>query len=83
MAFTLQVESRTVAGDGSVQYQFSDGSGLVFPSETAESEWADEAEVEYFMKNQSKRILVIRTVGGGVNLTADYDVSIANVLRVQ
>jgi hypothetical protein len=83
MAFTLQVQSRTVAGDGSVQYQFSDGTGLVFPSTDYESEWADETEIEAFMRIQTKRVLVAKTIAGGSNLNASYDIAIRNVLAVQ
>ena len=86
MAFSLTVSSRTVNPDGSIQYQFADGTGVMFPNAAIETEWSDQSDIETTILRQVQRVAVNRTLAnsGNPGVTALFDIADAtgNVLKV-
>lgn len=81
---SLQVVSRTVDSEGAVQYQFDDGTGVVFDSVAAEEAWCVESDIEVQIRPDLIRIAVCKTVHGIVNatVTCDLDNVVGNVVTV-
>lgn len=85
MAFTLTVSSRTVNPDSSIQYQFADGSGLIFADATMESDYCDQTDIEILIARQVQRLLVGKTISkGSSGASATFDANETNgyVLRL-
>lgn len=84
MAISLTVSSRTINPDGSVQYQFDDGTGVMFDSIADEEAWCVESDIEVQMRGDMIRIAVCKTVHGLANATVTLNIDDANgdVLKV-
>lgn len=85
MAFSVTVSSRTVNPDGSIQYQFANGFGVVFATTTEEQDWCDQSDIESQIRGQIMRIAVRKTIDSGTTgKTVSYDIDAVggNVVQV-
>ena len=75
---SIQVVSRTVDAAGAIQYQFDDGSGVVFPDAAAEASSCLDSAIELQMRANMVQIAVCKTVHGMANVTVTLNVDDAN-----